>query len=197
MGQAAKDPAKKKSTRKPARPITAKYLNNVAAFYLDRYPSTAEGLRRVLNRRVAKAKMLDAPIMDNVKQAIETVVAKFVDAGVIDDKAFAQTKARSLHRRGTSSRVTRQKLKMAGVDGGTLDDAMQGLDIELDVTPAQREWRAAASLARRRRLGPYRLAEHRADHRLRDLATMARAGFAYDIAKKVVDAATPDALDEG
>ena len=141
--------------------------------------------------------MLDAPIMDNVKQAIEIVVAKFVDAGVIDDKAFAQTKARSLHRRGTSSRVTRQKLKMAGVDGGTLDDAMQGLDVELDVTPAQREWRAAASLARRRRLGPYRLAEHRAEHRLRDLATMARAGFAYDIARKIVDAATPDALDEG
>ena len=183
--------------KRVARPITAKYLQNAAAFYLERYPSSAEGLRRVLNRRVAKAKMLDAPIMDNVQQAIEAVVAKFVDAGVIDDKAFAQTKARSLHRRGTSSRVTRQKLKMAGVDGGTLDDAMQGLDVELDVTPAQREWRAAASLARRRRLGPYRLAEHRAEHRLRDLATMARAGFAYDIARKIVDAATPDALDEG
>ena len=119
--------------KRVARPITAKYLQNAAAFYLERYPSIAEGLRRVLNRRVAKAKMLDAPIMDNVQQAIETVVAKFVDAGVIDDKAFAQTKARSLHRRGTSSRLTRQKLKMAGVDGDTLDDAMEGLDIELDV----------------------------------------------------------------
>jgi len=105
--------------KRVARPITAKYLQNAAAFYLERYPSSAEGLRRVLNRRVAKAKMLDAPIMDNVQQAIEVVVAKFVDAGVIDDKAFAQTKARSLHRRGTSNRVTRQKLKMAGVDGAS------------------------------------------------------------------------------
>ena len=60
--------------KRVARPITAKYLQNAAAFYLERYPSTAEGLRRVLNRRVAKAKMLDAPIMDNVKQAIEIVV---------------------------------------------------------------------------------------------------------------------------
>ena len=182
--------------KRVARPITAKYLQNAATFYLERYPSTAEGLRRVLNRRVARARMLEAPVMENVKQAIDVIVAKFVDAGVIDDKAFAQTKARSLHRRGTSNRVTRQKLKMAGVDGGTLDDAMQGLDVELDVTPAQREWRAAASLARRRRLGPYRLAEARKDHRLRDLATMARAGFAYDVARKVVDAASPDALDE-
>jgi regulatory protein len=52
------------------------------------------------------------------------------------------------------------------------------------------------ALARRRRLGPYRLTEARKDHRLRDLATMARAGFAYDVARKVVDAASPDALDE-
>jgi regulatory protein len=182
--------------KRVARPITAKYLQNAAAFYLERYPSSAEGLRRVLNRRVAKAKMLDAPIMDNVQQAIEVVVAKFVDAGVIDDKAFAQTKARSLHRRGTSSRLTRQKLKMAGVDGDTLDEAMEGLDVELDMTPAQREQRAAAALARRRRLGPYRAAEGRKDHRLRDLAAMARAGFAYDVAKKVIDAKDPDSLDE-
>lgn len=182
--------------KRVARPITAKYLQNAAAFYLERYPSSAEGLRRILNRRVAKAKMLDAPIMDNVQQAIEVVVARFVDAGVIDDKAFAQTKARSLHRRGTSSRLTRQKLKMAGVDGDTLDEAMDGLDVELDVTPAQREQRAAAALARRRRLGPYRPAEARKDHRLRDLAAMARAGFAYDVAKKVIDAKDPDSLDE-
>ncbi|MEI7874541.1 MAG: RecX family transcriptional regulator [Alphaproteobacteria bacterium] len=182
--------------KRVARPITAKYLQNAATFYLERYPSTAEGLRRVLNRRVARARMLEAPVMENVKQAIDTIVTKFVDAGVIDDKAFAQTKARSLHRRGTSNRVTRQKLKMAGVDGGTLDAAIEGLDVELDVTPAQREQRAAAALARRRRLGPYRLAEHRKDHRLRDLATMARAGFAYDVARRIVDAASPDALDE-
>ena len=182
--------------KRVARPITAKYLQNAATFYLERYPSTAEGLRRVLNRRVAKAKMLEAPVMENVRQAIDTIVAKFVDAGVIDDKAFAQTKARSLHRRGTSSRLTRQKLKMAGVDGDTLDEAMEGLDIELDVTPAQREQRAAAALARRRRLGPYRPAEDRKDHRTRDLAAMARAGFAYDVAKKVIDAKDPDSLDE-
>src|SRR5215207_654038 len=83
------------------------------------------------------------------RQAIEAIVAKFVEAGAINDKEFAQTKARSLHRRGTSSRLTRQKLKMAGVDGDTLDEAMQGLDVELDVTPAQRELRAAAAPAAR------------------------------------------------
>ena len=184
------------SVKRPARPITAKYLQNAATFYLERYPSTAEGLRRVLNRRVARAKMAEAPIMENVEQAIAGIVAKFVAAGVIDDKAFAQTKARALHRRGTSTRLTRRKLQIAGVDGDTLDQAMLGLDRELDTNPGQREWRAAAVLARRRRLGPYRPAKDRKDNRARDLAAMARAGFTYDVAKKVIDAPSPDALDE-
>jgi|FEC22Drversion2_1045045.scaffolds.fasta_scaffold00355_23 regulatory protein len=183
--------------KRPARPITAKYLMNAATFYLERYPSTAEGLRRVLNRRVARARIAEAPIMDNVEQAIAEIVAKFVDAGVIDDKAFAQTKARSLHRRGTSSRLTRQKLRNAGIDGDTLDQAMDALDEELDTDPAKREWQAAVALARRRRLGPFRPDKDRKDKRARDLAAMARAGFAFDVAKKVIDAASPDALDEG
>ena len=182
--------------KRPARPITAKYLQNAAAFYLERYPSTAEGLRRVLERRVRKAELADAPVMDNVRQAIEAIVAKFVDAGVIDDRAFAQTKARALHRRGASSKLTRQKLRLAGIDGQTLDQAMAGLDEELHTDPRQREWKAAIALARRRRLGPYRAAKDRQECRARDLAAMARAGFDYDVARKVIDAASVEALDE-
>jgi regulatory protein len=182
--------------KRPARPITAKYLQDAATSYLERYAVTADGLRRVLGRRVRKAEMVDAPVMDNVGQAIEAIVAKFVEAGIINDKEFAQTKARALHRRGTSSRLTRQKLKHAGVDGDTLDRAMAGLDEELDTNPAQREWRAAVALARRRRLGPFRPENDRKDKRLRDLAAMARSGFAFGIAKKVIDAKDADALDE-
>ena len=70
------------------------------------------------------------------------------------------------------------------------------LDEELDTNPAKREWQAAVALARRRRLGPFRPEKDRKDKRLRDLAAMARAGFAFDIAKKVIDAKDPDALDE-
>ena len=178
-----------------ARPITAKYLQNAAAFYLERYPTTAEGLRRVLNRRVRKAEMLEAPVIDNVKQVIEAIVTKFVDAGAIDDKAFAQTKARSLHRRGTSGKLTRQKLRMAGVDSDTLNKAMAGLDEELHTDPRQREWKAAVALARRRKLGPFRQKE-RKERRARDLAAMARGGFDYQLARKVIDAPTAASLDE-
>ena len=160
---------KRPSIKRLGRPITAKVLHNAATDYLERYPTTAEGLRRVLDRRVRKAEMAEAPIVANVDRA--------------------------LHRRGTSGRLTRQKLKLAGVDEDTLDKAMAGLDQELDTDPRQREWQAATALARRRRLGPFR-AKQRKEHRNRDLAAMARGGFDYDLARKVIDAADPDALDE-
>lgn len=180
--------------KKVARPITAKYLQNAAAFYLERYPATAEGLRRVLNRRVARARMLESPIVVDVKGVIDAIVAKFVDAGVIDDKAFAQTKARALHRRGTSAKLMRHKLRLAGVNGATLDKAMAGLDEELALDRRQREMKAAVALARRRRLGPFR-EKDREGKRDRDLAVMARAGFDYDLARKVIDAKDRDIID--
>jgi regulatory protein len=72
---------------------------------------------------------------------------------------------------------------------------MTALDDELGTDPAQREFKAAAAYARRRRLGPYR-AKDRDEHRVRDLASMARAGFAFDLARRIVDAKDPAALDE-
>jgi regulatory protein len=174
--------------KRGAPAITAASLQNAATFYLERYPSTVQGLRRVLQRRVAKARLAEAPVMDNVEQAIDAIVQRFVAAGALDDKAFAQSKARALHRRGTSERLTRHKLKLAGVDGDTLEQALAGLDRELDSDRREREWQAALALARRRRLGPFRAAGDRAPNRTRDLAAMARAGFDYDLARKVIDA---------
>ena len=52
------------------------------------------------------------------------------------------------------------------------------------------------ALARRRRLGPFRAEAERADRRHRDLAAMARAGFALAVARKVIDAADVAALDD-
>jgi regulatory protein len=51
------------------------------------------------------------------------------------------------------------------------------------------ELEAAATYARRRRLGPHRRdPEARAERRERDLAALARAGFSYAIAQQIIDA---------
>ncbi len=50
------------------------------------------------------------------------------------------------------------------------------------------EEQAAWAYAKRRRIGPYRLEEKRADNRERDLASLARQGFSFGLARRIVEA---------
>jgi regulatory protein len=54
---------------------------------------------------------------------------------------------------------------------------------------------AACALVRRRRLGPLRPKELRERHFMRDLGALARAGFALDIARRVLACGGEAALD--
>ena len=56
---------------------------------------------------------------------------------------------------------------------------------------------AAFKLARKRRLGPFREpdSDARAERREKDLATLARAGFSFDVAQQVIDAPSVEELE--
>ena len=58
---------------------------------------------------------------------------------------------------------------------------------EAEVENEDLEFIAACRLAQRRRFGPFRPPDKVGDFRQRDLAALARAGFAYDIARRVID----------
>lgn len=177
---------------KPPRRITAASLENSALFYLQRFDSTAENLRRVLDRKVRRAAAKGAEIdAAEVAAWIAETVAKMVRLGYVDDTRTATVKARGLFARGAATGTIRRRLQMAGAPEEAIDAAFEDLERDegenLDV-------KAALALARRRRLGPYRDAAGRAERRDRDLAALARAGFDYDTARRVVDADDPDEL---
>jgi regulatory protein len=175
------------------KPITAKRLENIAAYYIDRYASSAGRLREVLLRRVRKARHADAPVVDDVGAVIDGIVAKYVKAGILDDRRFAEHKADTLSRRGTSQRRIREKLAMARVGRDDVDHALTRLREETD---GDSEFAAAVALARRRRLGPFADPAIRRERRDKHLAAMGRAGFALGLARRVIDAKDEDALQE-
>jgi regulatory protein len=182
---------------KPVKPITAQRLENVALHYLQRFASSSANLKRVLMRRVERAARAAAPDEAEAVRAhgaglVEELVARYLRSGLLDDAAFAQAKARSLHRRGASLRAIRQGLALRGVDADTAEAGIGGLAEEF----AEPDLAAALALARRRRLGPFRPPAQRAEQRARDLAALARAGFSYDVAARVVDAEDPSRLEE-
>ena len=180
--------------RKSPRPVTSESLARAAADYLARYAASTAQLRQVLQRRIKRAEHAGAPVVPDAAGVIEALVARYVSAGVLDDDAYARRRAESLRQRGESRRRIAQRLAVAGIDAKAGQQALAAAADEAGAADAEAaELMAAVRFARRRRLGPFREAG-RAANRRRDLAAMARAGFGFDVARRVVDAADGDAL---
>lgn len=170
--------------------ITPSYLEKAALHYLERFAASSTQLRRVLLRKVERSLAHWGGEREPHLAAIETVVARLAGLGYVDDAAFAAMKTRSLHRQGKGTRAIRATLAAKGVSG---DDAERALAVLGDEHP-QPDLAAAAGLARKRRLGPFRPPETRSAARAKDLAALARAGFDFDTARRVLDADSPQAL---
>ena len=178
--------------RRPPKPATPERLHKAALHYLERYSSSTENLRRVLGRRIDRSARLHGTDRSEAATWVDGIVDKLTALGLLDDGRYAEGRALSLHRRGASLRKISGMLRQKGLDDDRIETALHTLKEEM---PAP-DLAAAIRLARRRRLGPWRDPARRGDRRDRDLAALARAGFAYDLAQKVIDADDPEQLEE-
>lgn len=174
----------KKRERKPPRKVTPDRLRNIALYHLERFSTSAENLRRVLQRRVYKAARHHETNINQANEWVDDVINGLVRAGAIDDTRYAEGKAISMLRRGQSVRKVKAYLNSKGVDRDTIEralrtaaDSMGNPDLE-----------AALTYARRRRLGPFRTSPASQEIKQKELAALGRAGFQYDIARKIIDA---------
>jgi regulatory protein len=184
--------SRKARVRKPPRPLTAASLENAAVYYLGRFASSSGNLRRVLMRKVARAaRDGEEGQAEAGAQMVDALIARYLDKGLLNDRAYAAQAASSLARRGASRYSIAGKLGQKGVDNELVAQTIAGLDEEGGAS----ELAAACALARRRRLGPYRTPDKRADFREKDLASMARAGFGLNLARRVLRAKDVEALE--
>lgn len=159
--------------------------------YLARYASSEGGLRQILHLRIdswareAQDRDTAADLAAAAKAAVPGVVARMVELGLIDDAAFAQSRAAGLARSGRSHRAIAARLVAKGIDPERARAAVaDGNGGELA---------AALILTRKRRIGPFRLTED--GDRNKELGVLARAGFPRDIAIRALDMTPEDAED--
>lgn len=173
--------------RRPPSKITPSYLENAALHYLERYSSSRANLRRVLMRKVDRSLAHWGGERDEAAAQVEAVIAKLAGLGYLDDAAYAGTKVRGLRRKGASARLIQAALSAKGVEAETVAAALAEQEPESELE-------AAFTLARRRRLGPYRPADKRAEFRAKDLASLSRAGFSWETARAVIEADEPPSV---
>lgn len=158
-------------------PLTRQKVEQLALAYVNRFDCTASKLKQHLTSRVKK---LGGD--ENAGAWIAELVERYCGSGVLDDARFAKNLASQLSRRGKSSRAISQKLAARGVPSDVASDLMTAR--KQDEPGAELE--AARAYVRKRRLGPHRSAETRAEHRQKDLASLARQGFSFDIARQAL-----------
>ncbi len=176
--------------RKRLRKVSPKSLESAALHYLERFASSAENLRRVLMRRVYRSARVHDIEPDEAARWVDGIVERYARSGLLDDRRYAENLAHSLSRRGVATRAIRARLMQKGVAPEDINYAIAALS----EATGDADLSAALALIRRRRLGPHRDPEARADFHDKDLAALARAGFSYDLARKVIEAEDPNSL---
>ncbi len=168
-------------------PPTEESLRERALKYLSRFASSRANLRRVLLRQCKRYIQKNAlEQTDQQWVLLDQMIARLSDdlerIGLLNDQEYANTKTRSLRRRGGSRRKIKAKLQEKGISTDVIDNAILS---HSEGQQARAELEAAITLAKRRRIGPFRKQDRR-DFRQKDMAILARAGFSYEVAIKII-----------
>jgi regulatory protein len=157
-------------------------LNELALAYVARFATSAAKLEAYLRR-----KLRERGWEGEEEPGLAALVARFVSAGYVDDRAFALSRGGSLLRRGYGRRRIDQALGAAGIAEDLRHEAR-------GTAGAQR--RAALALARKRGFGPFSRSELDRPRKEKQVAALLRAGHPLDSARRIVDAETIVALED-
>jgi regulatory protein len=164
--------------RKPPR-LEAETLERLALHYLGRFATTRAKLRTYLKRKIAERGW-----EGDGEPPVERLVERFSALGYVDDKAYAESKAAALGRRGYGARRVSEALKVAGI---AEEDGAEARGLARDGA-----FDAALRFAERKRIGPYAREQVERPAREKALAAMLRAGHPLDLARRIVNSPPGD-----
>ncbi len=171
--------------QKTPRKITASYLHNSGLYYLERYSSSVKNFKRIMKRKIDRSCEFHEESPHHYYPLLEELTEKFITLGLLNDDLYSQTKITSLRRKGESQRKITQKMAEKGIETEKTNTILKQL-IEENYEE-NNELSSAIRYVKRRRLGAFRTRKNeRSDEK--DLASLARAGYSYDIAKKALAA---------
>jgi regulatory protein len=158
--------------RRIPRPLDSAALDRLALRYVERFATTRAKLAAYLARKIRERGWEGAPADP------AAIAERMAELGYVDDRAFAEARARSMTRRGLGGRRVAAALRVAGVEGEDAEAAAPIVEEgALD---------AALAFARRRRIGPFAAEAPDRPTREKQLAAMVRAGHDFALARRIV-----------
>ena len=161
-----------------------KSLMNKSLSYLSKFSSTENKLNSIL--RSFSEKYLKNVNRQQLSKEIASVIQKCKDHGYIDDKKFTENKIEKYINLGKSKKYIIFNLKNYGINNSIIEECLD----DFFNSKNDNNLKAAIIFARKKSIGPfYKKTTGSSPEKLFNkwFGSFARAGFNYDISKKVLN----------
>ena len=167
--------------RRPIPPLDAAALERMALRYVERFSTTRARLVDYLKRKI-RERGWDGAAADPVALA-----EKLAELGYIDDRAFGEARANAMARRGLGKRRVTGAFRQAGIGEEDAEALSGGIE--------DRAIEAALTFARKKRIGPFALAEADRGQREKQIGAMIRGGHDFTLSRRIASMAPGDDFD--
>ena len=157
-------------------------LRDLAYSYIEKYSPSKQQLKVYLMKKIL-FKFKTTKTKKEISDLIDKVLSNLEQNKFLNDELYSDSKSRTLLRRGYSLNKINQSLRMKGIDQKFIKQSIEKIknkEIEPDFV-------SALKLCKKRRIGAIRPNANRELFYKKDMGVLARAGFDYDLSKRVLN----------
>ena len=161
---------------------TIEQIRKFAYSYLEKYNPSQQQLKTYLFKKIIKMgqRKSDKKELFNL---IDIVTSDLIDQNFISDKYYSDSKSKAFFRKGYSLNKIRYSLIKKGINEKYIKDSISKIK-EQETDP---DFFSAIKMCKKRRIGPSREENNRPLFYKKDIGILARAGFSYEISKKIME----------
>ena len=157
-------------------------LKDMAYSYIEKYSPSKQQLKVYLMKKVL-IKFKTTKSKKEISELIDNVLVSLEQNKFLNDELYSDSKARMFLRRGYSLNKINKSLRSKGIEEKYVRQSIEKIK-EDEIEP---DFVSALKLCKRRKIGPLRPNNNRELFYKKDMGILARAGFSYDMSKRILE----------
>ena len=162
--------------------VTIDEIRNFAYSYLEKYSPSKQQLKIYLYKKLIKKKQKIVNKRE-IFNLIDIVINGLVEQNFLSDRYYSDAKSKAFLRKGYSLNKIRYSLIKKGIDAKYIKASIS----KIKENESDPDFFSALKICKRRRIGPCREESNRPLFYKKDISILARAGFSYELSKKVLE----------
>lgn len=169
-----------------SKELKIKNIENMALYYLERFPTSKGHFIKVMQRKIKrKCEKKDIPFTSDYFKLLDEVAKKMESYGYIDDSRYINAVIKSSLSKGQSLKKIQAKLFSKSIDSNVISNAIESYadeqDINLEIT-------AGVKFLRKKKIGCFAQSDDAGyETKQKWLQKLAMAGFNYTTANRLLE----------